>query len=94
MREARVFDALPLGDVGEGTDLNAEIVFEIKYSGSVTEIRFELMLRRGDQRVWPLTKDLLSTRKRIQPLLFAVLLCRSRDRDMASWTGFAGIVRG
>ena len=35
----RVFNALPLGDVEEGVDLNAEIVLEIKYGGSVTETR-------------------------------------------------------
>jgi hypothetical protein len=82
------------GDVGEGVDLNAEIVFEIKNGGSVTETRSEITLRCNDPRVRPLPNDTLSLRKGIDPLLFVGLFFRNRDSDMAGWTGFAGIVRG
>jgi hypothetical protein len=78
----------------EGDDLNAEIVFEIKYCGSVTETWSEFMPGCNDQRGRPLTDYISSLPKRTQPLLFAGLFFRNRAGDVAGWTGFAGIVRG
>jgi hypothetical protein len=51
--------------VKEGDDLNAEIGFEIKYGGSVTETGSYFTPRCNDRRVRPLTTGILSLRKRI-----------------------------
>ena len=92
-RHAR-FRRAASGDVEEGVDLNAEIVFEIKYGGAITETWSEFTPRCNDKRVRPRTNDILSLRTEIDPLLFACLFFRNRDSYMAGWTEFAGIVRG
>jgi hypothetical protein len=80
--------------VEESVDLNAEIVFEIKNGGSVTETWSEFTPRCNDRPVRQLTNGILSLRRGIDPLLFVSLFLRNRDSDMAGWTGFTGIVRG
>src|ERR1700759_50391 len=90
-RDAR-FDAPPYRTV-EGDDLNAEIVFEIKDGGLVTEARSQLTAECDDGRLPSMAGGILSSRKRVWPLLLTRLLCCDRDRDVAGGTGFAGIVR-
>lgn len=84
-------DAQLLGMQGDGLD--AKVVFEIKYGGSVTKTCIQFTLRSND-RGRPLASDTLNPRKRIQPLPFAGLFFRNRCSDVTGWTGFAGIVRG
>ncbi len=75
-------------------DLNAKIVFEIKDSSSITEAGGEFATGSGDRRIRLVVERILSLRERLQPLLFAGLFCRSRNRNVAGRTRFTGIVCG
>ena len=60
-RDAR-FDAPPYGTV-EGDDLNAEIVFETKDGGLVTEARSQLTAECDDGRLPSMAGRIQSSRK-------------------------------
>lgn len=78
--------------------LDAEIVFEIKDHMPVTKAGSELTAGRSDWGIRLLAESNPGLRKRLRPLLLALLFdslfYRNRIGDVTGWTGFAGIVCG
>ena len=68
MRAIAWFERAP-GNVRKEWDLNAEIVFEVKYRGSVSETRSEFTPGRNNRPARPVTHDILSLRRWVEPLL-------------------------